>query len=172
MLLKPVRSVLIQQFLRAAPAAAAGGLLIGAGIYSSSWFLWVFGLAALTWAVVIASNLFFASMRLEGGVLTSTAFLSRRSVRLAEITDIVPFHRTFVWKSVVRDRRAGTPVLDVRTAGGSAGIWLNPEVYGESAILTLLRAIGRDAPALNRPKTIHIVVADAAPQRKPPPKQR
>jgi hypothetical protein len=117
-------------------------LLTVAGIYSGSVFVWIVGLAALAFAVVVAASLLFASIQLDGGVLTSTTFLNRRSVSLAEITEIVPFHRTFIWKSVLRDRSLALPVFDVRTGRGSAGIWLNPEVYGESGIAALIEAIG------------------------------
>ena len=142
--LRPVRSVLVQQFLRAGPAAAAGALMIWGGIYSGNAFPWLLGVAFLALAVVIAGNLLFASMRLEGGVLSSRTLLNRRSVSVAEIAEIVPFDPTFVWKSVFRERPHRLPILDVRTRRGSAGIWLNPEVYGEPAIEGLVEALGKD----------------------------
>lgn len=143
--LKPVPSAVIQQFLRAIPAFGAAGLMFWGGISSGNAVPWLIGLASLGLGILIATNLLFASMRLQEGVLTSSTLLHRRAVKVADITGIVPFHSTFIWKSMFRDRSHRLPIFDVRTQRGSARIWLNPEVYGEPAIEALIEEIGRQS---------------------------
>jgi len=82
-------------------------------------------------------------MRLQEGVLKSSTLLNRRAVKVADISDIVPFQPTFIWKSVFRDRSHRLPIFDVRTQRRSVGIWLNPEVYGELAVEALIQALDR-----------------------------
>jgi hypothetical protein len=46
-------------------------------------------------SLLIAGSLLFAYIRLEGGVLTAAALLTKRSVNVAEIAAIVPFQPPF-----------------------------------------------------------------------------
>ena len=145
MILRPARSAIRWQFLRALPIAGLGAVFAWAGISSGNLVPWLLAVALVALSLLIAGNLLFASIRLEGGVLISTTLLDRRSVDVAEITAIVPFHPTFIWHSRLRDRRSHLPVFDVRKGQGSAGIWLNPEVYGEEPVVALIETLSESS---------------------------
>ena len=118
-----------------------------AGIFSGSAVPWLLAVAAVALSLTIACNLLFAYTSFDAGVLTSATLLNRRSVNVAEVTEIVPFHPTFIWHSVLRDRGSHLPIFDVRTQRGSTGIWLNPEVYGERQIAALIESLGKSPDA-------------------------
>src|SRR5207245_8006229 len=111
------------------PVAGLGALFVLAGIISGSAVPWLLAVAAVALSLTIACNLLFAYTSFDAGVLTSATLLNRRSVNVAEITEIVPFHPTFIWHSVLRDRGSHLPIFDVRTQRGSTGTRLEPQGY-------------------------------------------
>jgi hypothetical protein len=153
LILRPAGSAIRWQFVRALPIAGLGAVFVLAGISSGNLVPWLLAVALVALSLLIAGNLLFAYIRLEGGVLTSATLLNRRSVNVAEITAIVPFHPTFIWHSRLRDRRSHLPVCDVRKEQGSAGIWLNPEVYGEQQMAALIDTLSKSPSVAAASKT-------------------
>lgn len=100
----------------------------------------IIGVPCFLGGVLILVRIFLVRLELADGVLSASGlFDRRRSVRVSDITAIVPVQLTI--QTSLSKRGGRVLYYDVRTAGGSSGIWLTPGAYGAAGVKSLLKRL-------------------------------
>ena len=159
MVLRPTRRALVDASLRATAMALPGLLLVYAAWSSRVITPAIFGTPLIILGVVIFANVALSRIRLVSGVLSARTLLGRGQVRVDQITKVVPTNLSFQRTLFTRWNRSAR-VFEVRTHGGPAGFWLNPNVYGQHKIEDLIRAIGIQPQALVQDRTLEPFTLD------------
>lgn len=152
--LRPVSTAIWVQVAGGAPLGILGLLAAwGAGSNGKPIGV-VIGIPAVLIAGLMVLNKTLRRVKLSDGILSSSGLLDRRSVATSAITAIVPVEITIYPTRLVKRWHYKSRYLDVRTASGTTGIWLNCRVYGTDKVEALLHELHHEPRSKTEYRTV------------------
>jgi hypothetical protein len=139
-ILRPTRRSIAGSAARAVLMALPGLLLACAAVTSRVIIPAIVGTPLIALGALMFANAALARLRLESSVLTARSLLGRITVPVNQITRVVPINLSYR-RSLLMPWKRSARMFDVCTHDGPTGIWLNPNVYGEGPIKSLIDAM-------------------------------